>query len=1196
MASSSAQRSSQRSERQNQIPHGRSAASSLSRSVDNGQQLLLPNNLSVRSKLHASRPSLPPTSRTNSTNHDPEPARVRVAVRLRPRNAEDLLSDADFADCVEIQPELKRLNLKKNNWSSEAYRFDEVFSESASQRRVYEAVAKPVVESVLSGYNGTVMAYGQTGTGKTYTLGRLGKDDASERGIMVRAVEDIISSTSGSDSIEISYLQLYLESLQDLLSPEKINIPISEEPKTGKVTLPGAVVVKVQDLDHFLQILQTGEANRHVANTKLNTESSRSHAILMVNIRRAVHEEENEIPFQEKDSKGNLSYDRGIPIVRNSKLLIVDLAGSERLDKSGSEGHSVEEAKFINLSLTSLGKCINALAENSPHIPVRDSKLTRLLRDSFGGSARTSLLVTIGPSSRHHAETTSTVMFGQRAMKVVNMLKLKEEFDYESLCRKLENHVDHLTAEIDRQLKLRDKERIEMERSLKEYQESFAKAEKSLVARSEVVVSPAKKSLVARSEFLQKENAHLEIELEGTLNELNRLKDQNNFMHSEVARLEISLKHNKQYQLENSSNQKALANTTEMYEKKIAELMKQLEHVKAHSGSAEELNAMKKLLSDHEKSMQVYQIANSTYEKALADTNQMYEEKIADLIQNQNGEIAHFQSVEEELDKMKKLLKDHQNSNQMYEKKIAELMKQLEDEKAHSGSVEEQLNAMKKLLSDQEKSMQMYKKKIAELMKHLQDEKAHSRSVDEQLNAMKKLLSDNEKSMQLYQMANSTYQKALAETNQMYEEKIADLIHNQNSEIARFEGVKQELQKTKKLLKDHRNSNQIHGRNESDKILVKLQESHEVNQKTANELDSLKAEYNELLTDKAMLVEELNAMRALQIQEKQRKAVEAELVRLKKLVPENGDDYEDKKSHKKENRAKPLVLPKLNQSRETISGQRATIAKICEEVGLGKILQLLTSGDINAQIRAVKVVANLAAEDINQEKIMEEGGIDALLMLLQSCQNITILRVASGAIANLAMNEANQCFIMNKGGARLLANAASKTDDPEALRMVAGAIANLCGSEKLQLKLRDDGAIKALLGMVRSGDSGVIAQVARGIANFAKCESREIFQGHRRGRSVLMEDNVLSWLIVNSTSASASSSRRNIELALCHLGQNEDNARDFISSGGVKALTRISVESSREDIRNLAKMTLKLSPTFKAEMNTESSKLYRTEL
>ncbi|KAI8017661.1 Kinesin-like protein KIN-UA [Camellia lanceoleosa] len=119
-------------------------------------------------------------------------------------------------------------------------------------------------------------------------------------------------------------------------------------------------------------------------------------------------------------------------------------------------------------------------------------------------------------------------------------------------------------------------------------------------------------------------------------------------------------------------------------------------------------------------------------------------------------------------------------------------------------------------------------------------------------------------------------------------------------------------------------------------------------------------------------------------------------------------------------------------------------------VGLEKILQLLTSGDIDVQIHAGKVVANLAAEDINQEKIVEEGGLDALLMLLQSLQNTTILRVASGAIANLAMNEANQSLIMNKGGARLLANTTSKTDDPQTLRMVDEAIVNLCGNGKLK--------------------------------------------------------------------------------------------------------------------------------------------------
>ncbi|XP_052184340.1 kinesin-like protein KIN-UC isoform X3 [Diospyros lotus] len=1036
MASSSSSSSRPSQAPRQHPPHGRSAFSYLSRSID-GQP---PSGLSVRSKAPAaSRRSVTPNSRTRPNGDDAsvsttEPARVRVAVRLRPRNTEDLLSDADFADCVELQPELKKLKLKKNNWSSESYRFDEVFSESASQRRVYEVVAKPVIESVLNGYNGTVMAYGQTGTGKTYTLGRLGKDEASERGIMVRAMEDIISSTSpASDSIEVSYLQLYLEAVQDLLAPEKINIPIVDDPKTGEVTLPGAVVVKIRDLHHFLQLLQTGEANRHAANTKINTESSRSHAILMVNIRRSVHEEENDTPIQENNSGKDFSNSVGIPIIRKSKLLIVDLAGSERLDKSGSEGYLIEEAKFINLSLTSLGKCINALAENSPHIPTRDSKLTRLLRDSFGGSVRTSLIITIGPSSRHYAETTSTIMFGQRAMKVVNMVKLKEEFDYESLCRKLENQVEHLTVEIDREQKLRDNDRIEMERKLKECQKSFAETEKCLVTRSE---------------FLEKENVRLETEMKDTLKELNCLKDQNDYMQGEAARLEMNLIHSKQYQLESSSYQKVLADTT-----------------------------------------------------------------------------------------------------QMYEKKIAELMKQLEEEQIHSERAEKQLDGMEKLLNDHKKSMQ-----------------------------------------QQYQMESSMYQKALADTTQMYERKIAELNQQLDDKHACFE-ISEELEKTKKLLSDHQKLNQLQGKKEIDEVRMKLQESHRLHQKAANELEFIKSEYKVLLTEKAKLMDELNAARKnLLIEEKQRKAVESELLKLKKLAPENEEDFEDKRSYMKENISQPLSSHKSNQSRETILGQRATIAKICEEVGLEKILQLLASGDIDVQIHAVKVVANLAAEDINQTKIVEEGGLDALLMLLRSSQNTTILRVASGAIANLAMNEMNQFLIMSKGGAQLLANIASRTDDPQTLRMVAGAIANLCGNgnlkEKLHASLREDGAVKALLGIVQSGNSDVIAQVARGIANFAKCESRGIIQGHRRGRSVLVEDGMLTWLIANSNTASASS-RRHIELALCHLAQNDDNARDIISSGGVKELERISVESTREDIRSLAKKILRLSPTFSAETHAD---------
>ncbi|KAH6838263.1 Armadillo/beta-catenin repeat family protein / kinesin motor family protein [Perilla frutescens var. hirtella] len=1001
-----------------------------------------------------------------------ESERVRVAVRLRPKNAEDL-SDVDHADCVELQPELKRLKLRKNNWSSESYRFDEVFTESASQKRIYEVVAKPVVESVLDGYNGTVMAYGQTGTGKTYTLGRMGKEDVSERGIMVRALEDILAGTSASDNIEVSYFQLYMESIQDLLAPEKTNIPIVEDAKTGEVSVPGAEIVKIRNLDHFLQLLQLGEANRHAANTKMNTESSRSHAILMVYIRRSPHEKE-----ETDEEKGIITGRQGhhVPTIRKSKLLIVDLAGSERIDKSGSEGHLLEEAKFINLSLSSLGKCINALAENSPHIPTRDSKLTRLLRDSFGGSARTSLIITIGPSSRHHAETASTVMFGQRAMKVVNTVKLKEEFDYESLCRKLETQVDHLSAEVDRHQKLRETDKNEMRKLLEEFEKSSAEAQKSFVVSSEEnahLTSKMKELLqeldsqkeqnkvlldeVARLatilkdiKFLEDENARLELDLNDAMNDLKHQKDQNIILGDEVARLEMNLKHNKQNQLEHSAYQRILADTTQMYEEKIADLMKRIDDENVQNSSAEEdMERMKKQVADFHMLLEQNQVENSRYRKALADTTKMYEERIESLNQ------------------------------------------QIEDEHAHAREVEEELNL------------------------------------------------------------------------------------------------------TKKILHEHQNSSKASAEKEMGELLMRLQEVHHLHETTENELRLLSIQNKNLESEKARLRNELHAVRqTLQEEEKQRKEAEAELFNMIKGVPDSEDGFEEKVSYMNENITKssdlhnPQSSHKSSRSRETILSQRNTITKICEEVGLQKILSLLESGDLDVQTHAVKVVANLAAEDINQERIVQEGGLDALLKLVESSQNTTILRVASGAIANLAMNEMNQGLITNKGGAKLLARAASRTDDPQTLRMVAGAIANLCGNEKLHAVLKEDGSIRALLGMTRSGNTEVIAQVARGLANFSKCESRRIMKGHWRGRSLLMEDGALSWLVANLNTTSTST-RRHLELAICHLAQNEDNARDFIRSGGLKELIEISDESSREDIRNLAKKTLRLSSLFRGDLRAE---------
>ncbi|OIW07645.1 hypothetical protein TanjilG_17660 [Lupinus angustifolius] len=847
-------------------------------------------------------------STTPSRNGDAVPGRVRVAVRLRPRNAEEMVADADFADCVELQPELKRLKLRRNNWDSDTYEFDEVLTEFASQKRVYEVVAKPVVESVLDGYNGTVMAYGQTGTGKTFTLGQLGEGDTSNRGIMVRSMEDIFANLSlNTDSVTVSYLQLYMETLQDLLNPANDNIPIVEDPRNGDVSLPGATLVEVRDQQCFLELLRIGETHRIAANTKLNTESSRSHAILMVYIRRSVMESEDIVSSENGDGSHLTKHPK--PLVRKSKLVVVDLAGSERIHKSGSEGHMLEEAKYINLSLSSLGKCINALAENSNHVPFRDSKLTRMLRDSFGGTARTSLIVTIGPSPRHRGETSSTILFGQRAMKVENMLKIKEEFDYKSLSRSLEVQLDKLIAENERQQKTFEDE---VEKINFEAQCHIAEVERNF------------------ADALEKE----------------RLKSQMEYM----------------------------------------ELVKELEQKLVLNQERHDSNGF------------------------VADPGQ--------------GPAASSQD------------------------KVAEVKMLLETESNRRKAAEEELENLKRQL---------------ERYTHLE-----------------------------------------------------------------AGGGDMENIKLRKILEDEANQ-------------------------------------------KKKLEEEIIILRSQLLQ------LNFEADQMRRCLDSGsfGNAFSATDSS--------TAQVRLSQFKDTGNDQKSSVATLFEQVGLQKILSLLESDDANVRIHAVKVVANLAAEEANQKRIVEAGGLTSLLMLLRRYEDETVRRVAAGAIANLAMNEANQELIMAEGGVTLLSMTASDAEDPQTLRMVAGAIANLCGNDKILTKLRSQGGITALLGIVRCGHPDVLSQVARGIANFAKCESRASSQGITNTRSFLIEDGALPWIVQNANNEAAPI-KRHIELALCHLAQHEVNAKDMISGGALWELVRISRDCSREDIRSLARRTLSSISTFKSEL------------
>lgn len=468
---------------------------------------------------------------------------------------------------------------------------------------------------------------------------------------------------------------------------------------------------------------------------------------------------------------------------------------------------------------------------------------------------------------------------------------------------------------------------------------------------------------------------------------------------------------------------------------------------------------------------------------------------------------------------------------------------------------------------------------VKRLTQDLDKERGQNNLLSKQVTELEKLLDENKQQ----QLENLSKTKIITDEFKEYEKEMGELVRKLEEERCCSSSMKDRMSLLQQQLCDAQSSAQLQESmaRELEKELTKATEEFTI------EIQSLKGKISGLISEKESIYDELKSTQEkVQLEMSQRKGLEDQILRFKQSVSDSCAE-ESKTSCSMVRSGSGLgntaFVSKSEKLREALSGQRGTISKIFEEVGLPNVLALLKSEDLDVQIHAVKVVANLAAEDVNQERIVEEGGLDALLSLLETSENTTIHRVTAGAVANLAMNGSNQGVIMNKGGARLLANVASETDDPQTLRMVAGAIANLCGNEKLHLMLKQDGGIKALLGMFRSGHADVIAQIARGIANFAKCESRMISQGHRKGRSLLIEDGVLSWMVAHSTMFSAST-RRHIELAFCHLAQNEDNTCDIIASGGIKELLRISRESPREDTRNLAKKALDSNPAFLREI------------
>jgi hypothetical protein len=282
------------------------------------------------------------------------------------------------------------------------FTFDYVFDTESSQQEVYEQTAKPAVFSILEGYNSTIFAYGQTGTGKTYTMeGFTYNNTDPQRGIIPRSIEEIfnyIEMYSSSDTkfmVRASYLQIYNESISDLLKPEKISLQIREDKKKG-VFVESLSEWAVRSPSDIYTLLQRGASVRATACTKMNDVSSRSHAVFVITVEQmTIHDNNGEQSTQ----------------IKVGKLNLVDLAGSERIRVTGATGKQLEESKKINKSLSALGNVIYALTDNKgrSHIPYRDSKLTRLLEDSLGGNCKTTMMAMISPAHDSFNESVSII-------------------------------------------------------------------------------------------------------------------------------------------------------------------------------------------------------------------------------------------------------------------------------------------------------------------------------------------------------------------------------------------------------------------------------------------------------------------------------------------------------------------------------------------------------------------------------------------------------------------------------------------------------------------------------------------------------------------------------------------------------------------------------------------------------------------
>ena len=350
------------------------------------------------------------SSNNNKKKNNNDCDNIQVAVRIRPF----LSFESGNSCCVKIPPGSEGgIELDHNNTNSSSldashkFTFDSTFDSDSTQDEVFERVTQPLIKSCLEGHNATILAYGQTGSGKTHTILGNTSGDGKDAGIIPRAFDAIFDQLSPeSGDAKLQFLEVYGEDIRDLLSSKlsdktsSASLPIRDGDKNSEPIVIGATHKSVRNSKEALLCLSKGMLRRVVRSTDMNSESSRSHAIMSLIINGG-----------------------------RNRFNFVDLAGSERIKRTNVRGQGLKEGININKGLLVLGNVISALAstkKQKAHIPYRDSKLTRLLRGSLGGHHKTLMIACVSPSSSNIDETLNTLRYANRAKQITNKAALSK--------------------------------------------------------------------------------------------------------------------------------------------------------------------------------------------------------------------------------------------------------------------------------------------------------------------------------------------------------------------------------------------------------------------------------------------------------------------------------------------------------------------------------------------------------------------------------------------------------------------------------------------------------------------------------------------------------------------------------------------------------------------------------------------------